>query len=170
MLLVWVGLLGCGPSVPAITGGDYQFATVAVEDACLDGALDALFMPGGSGVEQAFEFPIFVPSPDQTPMSYAIDLRAPFLGMPVEVTTTEEGLAVRGGEMPAVLLGEAAYGDCVATMRADVDLWPAGAGMLGGEARLSVSSPRGDEGRCPVFAADPCQVTLQVRAELISGS
>jgi hypothetical protein len=162
-------LAACGtdPAAPTIEAGDYQFYTLAAVDGCLDGALEALFMPEGRDAEHAFEFPIYVPTQGETPISYNVDFRAPFLGMPVTVEATDTGLSVRGSVLESVLLDEDRYGDCVVTMGVDVDLEPAGAGQLTGEARLDLADPRGDEGRCPALDADPCRVTLTIRAERI---
>lgn len=161
-------LLGCSPALSPedIVAGEYQFFTLAVEDGCLDGAMEALFMPGGRDVPHPFEYAIRVPAWDETPVSYDVDFREPFVGMPVTVESTEDGLAIRGSVMEAVLLDEQRYGDCVVTMSVDADLWPVAEGVLAGEGRIDVSDPRGAEGRCPVLDADPCGVQLAIRAEL----
>ena len=161
-------LAACGPNVlgpSAIEAGDYQFHTHTVHDACLDGALSALFMPEGRDTPHPFEFPIYVPTVEETPLSYEIDLREPFLGMPVTVEESADGLAVRGGVMESVLLDEGQYGDCTARMGVDVDLWPSARRHLAGEARLDLSDLHGAEERCPALEADPCQVTLALTAE-----
>lgn len=166
VVAVWVLLAACSNGSPgSIEAGDYQFYTIAAEDECLDGALEALFMPEGRDEEHPFEFPVYVPSIDETPLSYQVDFREPFLGMPVTVEETSTGLAIRGSVMEAVLLNEPQYGDCVATMHVDADLLPGD--DLSGEARIDVSDPRGDEGRCPTFQADPCRATLTIRADRI---
>jgi len=159
-------LAGCtvngGPN--AIRAGDYQFYTLHAGDACLDGALEALFMPEGRDTAHPFEFPIYVPSADETPLSYYVDFRVPFVGMPVTVEKASDGLQIRGSVMESVLLNQVQYGNCVATMSVDADLWPSD-GDIGGEARIAVSDPRGSDNRCPVFDSDPCQVTLDLLAE-----
>lgn len=167
-MLLLLAIAGCSgnQAVPKdIEAGDYQFFTRAVEDTCLDGALEALFMPAGPDTPHAFEYPVYVPAVDETPLSYNVDFREPFVGMPVTVEATDLGLAIRGSVMDAVLLNEGQYGDCVATMSVDADLWPAD--DLAGEATIDVSNPRGDDGRCPVFEADPCEVFLDLSAERI---
>lgn len=161
--MLWT-LIGCGAG-PWVEG-EYQFYTLTVQDACLDGAMEIIFMPNGPASEHLFEYPVFVPHPKNTPDSYDIDLRAPFLGMPVTVETTDFGLGVRGSVMESVLLNESQYGDCVTTMSVDVDLYAIEEGLMTGDARLDVSNARGDEGRCPSFDADPCQVSLELRAQL----
>lgn len=167
-LLLLLSACGGSTTPSQVRGGDYQFYTVRADDACLDGAMAALFMPLGRSERNPFEFPIPVPAWDDTPQSYDVDFRAPFLGMPVTVEGTDEGYAIRGSVMEAVEIDAASYGDCVATMQVDADLQPDTATLLYGEARIDVSSPRGDEGRCPVFAGDPCRVRLDIEAEWLS--
>lgn len=166
--MLLLALLGCAsaPAPEDIVAGDYQFFTVAAEDGCLDGALEALFMPEGRDVPHPFEYLVHVPAYDETPASYDVDFREPFVGMPVTVEATAEGLAIRGSVMESVLLNERQYGDCATTMTVDADLVPVAEGELGGEARIAVSDPRGEEGLCPSFDADPCRVTLQLSATL----
>jgi hypothetical protein len=149
-----------------LEAGEYDFRTEAAVDECLGGALEALFMPEGPETPHAFAYPIYIPGQDELPATYDIDLRAPFIGMPVTVEDAGQGaLAVRGAVMESVLLDEVRYGDCAATMTVDIDLYPLTSTTLDGQARLEVSDARGAEELCPVFAADPCQVTLAVAAE-----
>jgi hypothetical protein len=170
-------LAACGPAedpqdgpqerVPLeqLEGGDYQFYTTATRDGCLDGALEALFMPGGPEQPQAFEYPVWVPGLSELPASYAVDFREPFIGMDVTVTQQDETtLRVEGSTMPAVALG-GNTGDCVAEMQADAELWALGPARVGGLAVITVQNPRGSEGLCPIFERDPCQVELELEAE-----
>jgi hypothetical protein len=163
MLLV----LACSDADSHVTlaSGDYAFRTEAAVDECLGGALEALFMPEGPDTPHAFTYPIRIPGPNELPATYDIDLREPFVGMPVTVEDAGQGaLAVRGAVMESVLLDEVRYGDCAATMTVDIDLTPLTSTTLRGQARLQVSDARGEEELCPVFAADPCLVTLAVAA------
>ncbi len=146
-------------------GGEFDFTTWQVHDACLDGAMEALFMPGGPSVPQDFEYPVYIPSYSELPLSYDIDLREPFVGMPVTIEDVGEGwMEARGSVMEEVALGAAAYGDCVVTMTVDIDLLPVDANNAECEARVAVSDARGEDGRCPVYESDPCLVTLAITA------
>jgi len=146
-------------------GGDFDFFTTDAVDGCLAGAMEVLFMPEGPDTPHPFEFPIHVPSWNDLPESYEIDLRAPFLGMPVTVEAGEDGTyAIRGAVMEAVELDPVKFGDCVATMTVDADLSPTSADDLAGEARIDISDPRGEDDLCPVFDADPCLVSLTLEA------
>ena len=146
-------------------GGEFDFTTWQVEDACLDGAMEALFMPDGPSVPQEFEYPVYIPSYSELPISYDIDLREPFVGMPVTIEDAGEGwMQARGSIREEVALGAAAYGDCVVTMTVDIDLLPVGPDSAECEARVAVSDARGDDGRCPVYESDPCLVTLAITA------
>lgn len=159
---------GCATDVPSdeIVGGDYQFLTIAVQDSCLDGALEAIFMPNGPATAHPFEFPVFLPDADATPSTYDVSFREPFVGMTVTVESAGDHLVITNSVIDAVRLDADRYGDCDVTISIDADLAPAGAGVAAGEAVLSLSNPRGADGRCPAFDADPCQVTLTLRAEL----
>ncbi len=170
-------LVACGPagdsqddvqarvSLEQLEGGDYQFYTTATSDGCLDGALEALFMPGGPEQPQAFEYAVHVPGLGELPASYAVDFREPFVGMDVTVTQKDDTtLTVQGSTMPAVALG-GNTGDCVADMQADAELWALAARQVGGHAVITVQNPRGSEGLCPVFEQDPCTVELELEAE-----
>ncbi len=149
-------------------GGEFQFTTVAVEDGCLDGALEALFMPDGPSVPNPWTYPVHLPAFEDTPETYPIDLREPFMGI---VVTVEDGgddrLRVADAVMESVLLGEEQYGDCVVTMTAGVDLQVVSASRCEGTIAIALSDPRGDDGRCPVFDQVPCTMTLTVEAEEI---
>jgi len=156
---------GSGGDPDSLVAGDYQFYTVAMEDHCLDGALETLFMPEGPGKEHAFEYEIYIPHYDELPTSFAIDLREPFVGMDVSLDS-EDGvtLQLRGAVMESVILGTA-YGDCTVTMQVDADILPMSEGKLEGVAWIDISDARGSEELCPVFSSDPCEVVLNLRAE-----
>lgn len=172
-------LAACGPDddsqaplaeeripIEQLQGGDYQMFTTAVRDGCLDGALEALFMPAGPETPHAFEYLVRIPGVDELPASYAVDFREPFMGMDVTVTQFDETtLQVQGSTMPAVALGGSS-GDCVADMQADAELWALAVDRVVGTAVIQVVDPRGSEGLCPVFERDPCLVELELSAEL----
>lgn len=156
---------GAGGDSSYLKAGDHQFYTVAMTDSCLDGALETLFMPQGPAEEHAFAYPIYLPGYDELPATYAIDLREPFVGMDVELDSSDGlTLELRGSVMESVLLGNA-YGDCTVTMRVDADLMPTAQGRLDGTAWISISDAEGSEELCPVFSANPCEVVLSLRAQ-----
>jgi len=152
--------------VGQLQGGDYQMFTTAVSDGCLDGALEALFMPAGPAEPHAFEYPVYIPGLADLPASYSVDFREPFVGMDVTVSQLDETtLEVAGSTMSAVALG-GNTGDCVADMQADAQLWAVATTRVEGAAVIEVRDPRGAEGLCPVFEVDPCQVELELSGEL----
>ena len=154
-----------GPDVSGWSGGNFAFQTLAANDTCLGGAFEALFMPGGPSVPHDFEYEIYIPSYDDLPESYTIDLREPFVAMPVTVDSPDGKIyEIRGSILPAVELGRAQYGDCTVTMTVDVDLTPVSADTAEGTAVINISNPRGDDELCPVFEVSPCAVTLQLQA------
>ena len=147
------------------TAGNFDFYTQTVADDCLGGALEVLFMPEGPNEPNPFEYPIYLPATEELPYSATIDLRAPFTEMPVTIEDDASGgFKIRGAVMDSVELGSAAYGDCVVTMTVDVDLSTEDVNNLEGSADISISDPRGSEGRCPVFTSDDCTVALTLTA------
>lgn len=147
------------------TGGNFQFQTVDVEDGCLGGAFEVLFMPEGPAEPHDFEYTIYIPEYADLPELYTIDLRDPFVEMPVSVDAPDgTTYQIRGALMDAVELGSQSYGDCVATMTVDADVTPVGKDTAEGTASISISEPRGSDGRCPVFDEEPCTVELALEA------
>jgi hypothetical protein len=177
MLHMWLvlSILACGPKSDdsassgagdfSWSAGQFNFETTEANDECLGGALEALFMPEGPATPHPFEYPIYLPSYDELPVSYTVDLREPFVQMPVTVDSPDARiLQIRGSVMSSVELGRAAYGDCVVTMTVDADILPTSATEAFGNATITISNPRGDDGRCPVFDDEDCDVTLQLTA------
>ena len=148
------------------TSGDFQFQTTDVVDACLGGALEALFMPDGPATPHDFEYLIWLPGYEELPSSYTVDLREPFVEMPVTVESDDgRVLKIRGSVMDSVELGTATYGDCVVRMTVDLNLLPKSSDKVKGEARITISDPRGDDGLCPIFDESPCPVDLSLTAD-----
>jgi len=147
------------------TGGDFWFSTTAVEDGCMGGALRILFMPEGSEEPHRFEHLIYLPAYEEMPLSQTIDLRDPFMEMPITIDEGPDGvLQARGSVMESVELG-GNFGDCVATMAVDVDLSPIDATTAEGYAHIGMTDVRGDE-VCPVMDDEDCLVVLTLAAQL----
>lgn len=176
-LTVVVALAGCRPpgsdddddgDPGDYSGGDFDFSTMSVEDGCLDGALEALFMPDGPSTPDPWSYPVHLPAFEDMPETYPIDLREPFMGIVVTVEAAGDyRMKVADAVMESVLLGQDQYGDCVVTMTADVDLEVVSAGRVEGSVAISIADPRGEDDRCPVFDQLPCTMTLTVEAEKI---
>jgi len=150
------------------SGGQFQFTTLAVDDGCLDGALEVLFMTEGPEVPKAWDYPTYLPSFAEMPTTYSIDLREPFLGIVVTVDDAGNNrMVVEDAVMEEVLLGEDRYGDCVVTMTCDVDLTVVGETRVEGSTAIAISDPRGEDDRCPVFDSSPCTMTLTLVADRI---
>jgi hypothetical protein len=168
--MVWMLLLACDDSADTTAavedwvGGDYTMYTLAAEDACFDGALAALFMPEGPQDPHPFEYLVYIPDYAELPLSYTIDLREPFVSMPVTVARGQGAMMSGTGQIDGVLLNEAAYGDCTATLGVTLQLTPSEPGTAEGYADIDIRDLSGGEGRCPVPTTDPCQIGLQLWA------
>ena len=166
-------LMACGPKDDASDDGttwgwhqgQFDFETTDAADHCLGGALEVLFMPDGPATPHPFEYPVYLPGYDELPASYTVDLREPFVQMPVTVDSTDGRiLEIRGAVMSDVELGRAAYGDCTVTMTVDADILPTSTDDAIGTATISLSDPRGDDDLCPVFDDEECEVDLELTA------
>jgi hypothetical protein len=166
-------LIACGGSDKASgstdsqkwTGGDFDFYTRSVDDDCLGGAMEALFMTEGPSAPHPFEYAIYQPDSAQLPYSSTVDLRDPFVEMPVTIEDGGRGgFKIRGAVMEPVVLGSAAYGDCTVTVTVDAGLGLIDVETLGGNDSISLSGPRGDDAQCPVFNSDECSVALTISA------
>ncbi len=170
VLLLVLACAGGDDTAPAeaLEAGDYQFWTTQAVDGCLDGALEALFMPEGPEESHPFEDLIYIPAQSELPMTYEVSFREPFVGM--EVTAVDAGDGAVGfadSLIEGVLLNEALYGDCAADMVVAGELAPDETGVAGhGWATLDLQDAGGSEGRCPLLENDPCRVALTLFAEL----
>ena len=100
--------------------GNFQLTTHAVDDKCIDGGLDLLFMPNGKTSPYDFanltEFPAF----SALPKTYQITLQAPFSAMTITLQADGAGkMKVQGAEQKAVVVDSNNYGDCKADMTVD---------------------------------------------------
>ncbi len=166
-------LLACDGGEPpsnadGFSAGDYQFWTTQAEDGCLDGALEALFMPEGPENSHPFEDLVYIPGSDELPLSYEVSFREPFVGMAVTAVDGGDGaVAFEDSLIEDVLLNESLYGDCTADMIVAGLLTPDETGTAGsGSATLNLQDAQGTEDRCPLLENDPCQVLLTLYAEL----
>ena len=142
-------------------GLEHQVTTHQVDDACFDGAMTLLFMPNGEDSPQNFQYPVYIPTLEELPLTYEISLREPFVGMTLTATSGEDGAIVIGdGRMEEVALG---FGECKATMDVQGDIIPNATGF-DVTATVTISDLRGDETGCPVPLTDPCQVVLYMES------
>ena len=144
-------------------GQNHQITTYSIDDQCFDGAMQLLFMPEGEEVPQEFQYPVYVPSLDELPMTYEISLREPFIGMVVTATDSADGkITIGDAQMEEVSLG-ATFGECKATMEVDADIVPAQQ-EFDIRATVTMSELRGDDQGCPVPLTETCQVILYMTA------
>ncbi len=160
-------LLACDPSEEHqdFTGGDFQFETYGVDDACFDGGFEVLFMPEGPEVVNAWGDPIYIPPLDELPASYSVTMPEPFSDMEVTVTGDEETREVAGADNEGVELDGDSYPGCLVDMSIDVSLVLDSATEVHGTAVLHTASF--DEGTCPAVDSDPCDITLDLRGTLV---
>ncbi len=154
---------------PEFQSGSFDVVTTLVDDRCLDGGLNLLFMPNGADTPWQWPFPITVYNLGELPKTYAIALREPFGEMTVTAQYTGGAMqALVAEENQGVLLGEDRYGQCVADMGATVHIDVADVDHVTGVVTLEMRDPRGDE-RCPVGMPTACEVVLTIDATRSAG-
>jgi len=166
--MIWL-LFACNPtsnkanSVSDFYGKNHQVTTYAVEDLCFDGAMTLLYMPEGQDVPQQFQYPVYVPTLEELPMTYEISFREPFIGMMVTATDAGGGnISLGEGQMEEVSLGST-FGECIATMDVEAEITP-GVGQFDIVSIVTISDLRGDEQSCPVPRLNICQVSLYMES------
>ena len=125
-------------------------------------------MPQGPEESHPFEDLIYIPAPEELPLTYEVSFRDPFVGMTVTAVEGGEGaVTFTDSLIEDVLLNDALYGDCSADMVVAGSIAPDETGEAGdGWATLDLQDAEGAEGRCPLLDTDPCRVQLTLYAEL----
>lgn len=154
-----IALLGCNPSggLANFEGGNFNFQTIDVADGCIDGAFDTLFMPEGTAND--FGAPIYVPGLDELPLTYDVDLAAPFSTMSVEVTGDTETRTIAGAQSTDIEYDADNNPGCLIDALIDVDLIIDDGDSVHGTATLELGSF--DEAACPIVTNTAgCDVVL----------
>ena len=154
----------------SFSSGDFLVSTLQVDDQCLDGGLNPLFMPRGDSEPWEWPHPVELHSFSELPVTYAIDLRDPFHEMTVTATRISDSEQQLVAETnPSVQLDPERFGECVAELDGVVDLALIDANNAEGLASLTMRNPRGDE-RCPAGMPESCNVTLRFEATRLDGN
>lgn len=145
--------------------GEFQVQTHAVDDRCLDGGLNLLFMPEGDDQPWEWPYPVTLHDPGELEATYTMELREPFGEM--EVTATESAPAEQHLDIhpnPEVKLGEERFGDCIVELAGHGEVTLIGPDEVEGIIYIELSDPRGDD-RCPADMADRCDVNVGFTGE-----
>jgi hypothetical protein len=145
------------------SAGPFQFATVGVEDRCLDGTASTLLMPDGS--TQPWANPIDLPGWGalSVPQSVSVPLPSPLADMSLTLTRDDEvgTVWVTDGDQASVLFDEESYMDCEIDFNVNAILYIVNNDSLNGTATLSVTTATG--GFCPRINT-PCDVLVHFEA------
>ena len=139
-------------------GGNFQFTNSSVDDQCLDGAFNVLFLPDGD--DHDWEYPVELPSDSATPATYNIQLQEPFSTMEVTVESgsSSGSFIIANAAQQGVLFNEDSYPDCTVDLSIDTTITATDDNNITGQGTLSVTAYSGDT--CPAFASSPCPILL----------
>ena len=145
------------------TAGQFVFTTVGVTDSCTDGALEAIYLPGGAGTTSDWQYPIELPAFENCPAQVSIQLQAPFNDMDVTIDSPgTDQFSIAGEENLGVDLDPDTYADCVVDYTIDALIALQDNDNLSGSVTMHTGNWVGDD--CPVVNSDPCDIVLDVTA------
>ena len=152
-------------SIQDFTGGIFQVTTTGVDDGCMDGAFDLIFMPEGDNQPNDWGTTTEFPAYDSLPATYSIELQSPFSEMEVTVSENNGKLAVGEATQSEVLLDNDTWPDCRVNMSIDAELMVDNNDLLKGSAVLTTGSF--DEDNCPEVTSEPCEILLDLSAQRV---
>ena len=164
------GAVGCtsgedvapiGPAFVDFTGGQFQLYVQTVDDKCLDGALEVLFMPEGNNTAYALKNVSFIPGLADLPSTYILKLQAPFEDMSITMASDNAGgMQVINATQSAVLLGVPGSEDC----RGDIDFGGTvridSATQIALEVTATLTNLSSVTQTCPPLETHPCAASL----------
>lgn len=163
-------LVACGDKAEDDTGatswdpadfeaGQFQFTSFSVEDGCLDGSFEVLFLPEGAGTRSDWAYPIELPAWGSLPATYDVQIQEPFSSMSVTVEEAGAGTLTVGSAVQSGVEYDAdSAPGCLVDMSIDVEIVLDDNDTVHGQATMSTGSF--DEDTCPVVDADPCTIVL----------
>ena len=164
-----------GPAATTDTGGGggvdfaagtFQLTTHEVSDACLDGALDLLFMPNGSDKPYDLANTTEIPGRADLPKTYDIQLQAPFAAMTVTVEADGGNMKIVGAQQEDVVVDANSYGDCTADMTINANIVVADKDNIDVTATISIAKfESAADQKCPTPKSEPCAVTLTMKGK-----
>ncbi len=155
------------PSV--FSGGMFQLTTHEVADACLDGALSLLFMPGGMDQPYDLQHPTEIPAWEDLPKTFVMKLQEPFSDMEVrlEVAGTNQ-MKVEDSSQADVVVDHRSYADCNVDMSIEADITVVDNDNLDLHATIKVRDWKSSGDTCPSYRAEPCTISLTMRGRRIN--
>ena len=157
-------LIACGDKDTEETGaeagfeaGTFLFTNQAVDDQCLDGGFNVLFIPDGTAND--WQNPVELPAESDLPYTYTIPLQEPFSSLEATVTSGGDGiLIIEEATQEDVLFDENTYADCVIDLSIQANITIIDNDNVNGVATLPVVSFEGET--CPLFNDSPCDIVL----------
>ena len=153
----------------SFSGGLFALETFEVQDQCLDGGLDLVFMPEGVDTPYRLAEDNELPAASALPSSQTIKLQAPFDSMAVEITDAGTGaMRIVDAQQPDVVVDESQWGQCKADMVIEADITVVDDNNVNIAASVSVNTWKDgptDGDACPT--ANPCIVTLSMRGSRV---
>ena len=144
------------------SAGEFQLSVENVEDGCLDGTLQLLFMPDGTAAPYALQNTTLFPSGSELPNTVTVQLESPFSNLSMEMSLgADNTFEVKAGRQENLLLGLAGTGECKASLDFDATITVLDANTLSLETAVQLEGFSHPD--CPAVQQNPCQVLLRMR-------
>jgi len=142
--------------------GEMQLFVHSVEDDCLDGSLQLVFMPNGTNEPYALQNKTYIPGEAELPADLVIKLNDPFSNMPVTYQSAGAyTYEIRDAFQSQVELNLPS-GQCAADMNITADVTIDAPDAISLTASVSLTAFSSADDLCPEFDADICSVTLDM--------
>ncbi len=142
--------------------GEFQLSVVSVDDTCLDGSLDLVFMPTGKAAPYPLKNRTLIPALSELPKTYAMKLAAPFSDMTITMVSVQgkpAHMAVQDAVQKNVALGLPGSKDCVGDLRISAEVAITSKDAVTLSVTATLDALRSATDTCPV-AKLPCAVKL----------
>lgn len=144
--------------------GQFEFTTHGVDDGCLNGAGESLYMPEGPSVPVVWDDLLELPSFDDLPKTYTIPLPAPINEMEITIDSDQaDQFEISSEGLQGILFDEDNYANCIVSADVSAVFNVQTNDHVTGSITMVSSDFQGDT--CPVFESDPCSMVLDVQAD-----
>lgn len=161
MVTLMLALPACGDDDDsALTAGAFQLTVASVNDQCLAGGLDLLFMPGG-GSSYDLANPTAFPAFEDLPTTMTVNLNDPFPDVDVNlVANGDDAMTINKSDMLNVEVDSANYDDCNADLAITGSIAIVDNDNLTLTLDIEATDPQSTGGTCPAFSTPPCDIGL----------
>jgi hypothetical protein len=168
MVSLMLALPACGDDDDdsALEAGTFQLSVASVNDQCLAGGLDLLFMPTGTAAPYDLANPTAFPAFEDLPTTMTVNLDDPFPDVIVNlVADGDDAMTINDSTMLNVVVDSVNYGDCNADLAITGSVAIVDSDSLTMTLSINATDPQSSGSTCPTFTGPPCTIGLTMTGE-----